>query len=142
MPRLASFALVLALVGCANSEGPAEARTGCDDGGLTGWSGELVTRQHGVTGTVEFVDSCTLDVQGFGFDGAGLDVRFVVADNPAFDDYSVLSDDLRRSGGYDGEALSFPLTMAVNPATAEHVSIWCVPAGVSFGDAVLVPPAS
>ncbi len=141
MTRLAACFLFL-LTGCA-AGGPSAPAAPVTDCGAThervGWIGALETRQHRVQGLVEIVDDCTIEVTGFGFDGAGLDVRFVVADNPDFTDHVVLTDDLRRTGGYDDETLTLPLTTEVDLDAVSHASIWCVPAGVDFGSAELGP---
>lgn len=142
--RIASSPLLLALAtGCAASASdPGPPMTDCDaTHERVGWTAELTGYFHDVAGTVEAVDDCTLELREFTFDGTGLNVRFVTSTDPEFGDYTSLSEDLRLSGGYAGDTLSFPLTEGMSLDDVDFVSIWCVPAGANFGDGPLVPPA-
>jgi len=98
----------------------------------------LASRAHDVAGTIVFVDDRTIALEGFVFDGGGIDVRAIVApSHDALNDpaqYVVLSDDLRRPGGYDQASLTFSLPEGSTIDDFKAFSIWCVPFGASFGD--------
>lgn len=105
-----------------------------------GTEAELVGRAHGVRGRVAIVDDCTVELRDFHFDGGGLDVRAIGANGANARDYesgAVLTNDLRRAGGYDGETVRIAFPEGVTLDDVQHLSIWCVPANVSFGDAAL-----
>jgi hypothetical protein len=141
---LALFALLLSACACAGgTSAPGPAITGCGaDHERVGWTAELVGSAHDVGGTIEFLDDCTIELRDFTFDGTGLNVRFVTADNASFAGFDSLSEDLRRSEAYAGETLTFSLTEGMTLDDVDFVSIWCVPAGVSFGDAEVVGRAA
>lgn len=105
-----------------------------------GQEAALLSRSHGVQGTATVVDGCTIVLEHFHFDGKGVDVRAVVDDNPAFAAYVALSGDLRRDTPYVDERLELPLPEGLTPEKVKYFSIWCVPVGVSFGDAAFVAP--
>jgi hypothetical protein len=111
------------------------------DSTLVGERFALVGRAHDVAGELVVVDDATLAIEGFIFDGGGVDVRAIVAPDFAglSDDtvYSVLSEDLRRPGGYDGATLRFPLPDGLTVDDVGAFSIWCVPFVTSFGDVEL-----
>ena len=96
---------------------------------------------HDTRGELVVVDDTTLAVEGFFFDGGGIDVRAVVAPSRAAlrDDAArvTLSEDLRRPGGYSDARLSFPLPDGLTVDDVGAFSIWCVPFGASFADVEL-----
>ncbi len=111
------------------------------DSSLVGERFSLVGRAHDVAGALVVVDDSTLGLEDFAFDGGGIDVRAIVAPTVAelsdADAYVVLSEDLRRPGGYDGASLRFPLPDGLSVDDVGAFSIWCVPFGASFGDVEL-----
>lgn len=111
-----------------------------DDHVLVGAVTTLETRFHSVTGTVTVIDDCTLEIANFTFDGQGLDVRAVLSDSADFDTYDILSEDLRPDGPYEDVVLSLPLREGMTLDGTTHFSIWCVPAGSSFGDGSFTLP--
>lgn len=109
--------------------------TDCDaDSPKVGSTAELTGYQHGVGGTAVIVDDCTIEVRDFEFDGGGVDVHVVVADNPDFDDYENLTEDLRSSDPYEGVSLTIPLREGMSIEDVSHISIWCIPFSANFGD--------
>ena len=99
------FALQVAATGCTLS--PMEitdVQEGCgSEHALVGESAPFTKRFHNVGGTLEVVDDCTLRIRDFTFDGAGLDVRlYAKMPGGTFEAGIPLTNDLRRSGGYDG----------------------------------------
>ena len=109
--------------------------TDCDaDSPKVGSTAELTGYQHGVGGTAVIVDDCTIEIRDFQFDGGGVDVHVVVADNPDFDDYENLTEDLRSSDPYEGVILTIPLREGMSIEDVSHISIWCIPFSANFGD--------
>jgi hypothetical protein len=111
-----------------------------DDHELVGATATLETHFHSVAGTVTVIDNCTVELTDFTFDGQGLDVRAVLSDNADFESYDVLSEDLRADGPYDDAVLSLPLREGMTLDGITDFSIWCVPAGASFGDGSFTLP--
>ena len=72
----------------------------------------------------------------FSFDGDGVDVRFVVDTDDGFEDYRVISQDLRENGPYENVALTVPLPEGISLDDFSALSVWCVPFGVDFGSLV------
>ncbi len=117
---------------------------------MAGWQAELETRFHDVAGTVTIVDEHTLQVDGFHYDGTGISVFFWLDEvrDPtepiSFRDGYAIGSQLLRSSPYVDESFTIDLGTA-SLAGHRAISVWCVPAGVSFGDAVFAPvpePAS
>lgn len=153
MSQIALLALPVSLalgVGCAAPGTPTRddlgealsAEEGCGDActvdsSKVGGRFALTERAHGVRGTLVVVDDQTLTLEDFSFDGGGLDVRaLVAADRDALrDDAVVLSEDLRRAGGYEDASLSFALPAGLTVDDVGAFSIWCVVVGQSFADA-------
>jgi hypothetical protein len=98
----------------------------------------LISRAHGVMGAVVVIDDRTIALEDFAFDGGGVDVRAIVASTIAGlgddDDRVLLSDDLRRPGGYVGARLTLPLPEGLTVDDIGAFSVWCVPFSASFGD--------
>lgn len=102
-----------------------------------GSTAEMTTRFHGVSGTVRVVNDCALVIEDFVFDGAGIDVRLYGGADLEFRDGIILSDNLVNSPvGYDGVTMVGVLPEGTTLDDVDAVSVWCVPVGVSFGDAL------
>lgn len=142
-PTFAARSLIVALLlaGCgACSDAPdiGAVQSSCaSDDPRVGTEVDLEGRAHGVSGLVAIVDDCTLELRDFHFDGGGLDVRAIGSLAGDFENGSVLSNDLRRSGGYDGETVRLPLPVGITLDDVQQLSIWCVPAAADFGSADL-----
>ncbi len=131
---------LIALAGCDQAAPLAPAITDCgSDHPAVGAVAILETHFHDVAGTATIVDNCTIEITDFVFDGAGIDVRAVLSDGPEFSSFDIISEDLRDDGPYDETTLTLSLRegMTLDGILHEsmwYLSIWCVPAGVSFGD--------
>ena len=111
-----------------------EPPSGCSaDNPLVGQRFPLTERAHDVSGTLYFVDDCTLRIEDFTFDGGGIVVQVYVAENGDYRNGIPISEDLlgRR---FDGEDFDMRLPAAVNLDTIDSLSVWCVGVGISFGD--------
>ena len=119
----------------ANNENNEATRT-CDaTHARVGQSLTFSTKFHGVQGTATIVDDCTIRVDNFFFDGNGIEVRF----------YGGLDGDYRNGfpigpelynfpTGYEDETLTVQLPAGRTVDDLDGLSVWCVAAGVSFGD--------
>lgn len=118
---------------------PEDVQTGCDaEHPRAGWTAELETHHHNVSGHLVAVDDCTLELRDFTYDGGGIDVRLVGAHNGDFENGIALSMNLLGEPA-SGGSLIFPLPTGVTLDDFDDLSIWCVAAGVSFGDGTLQP---
>ena len=125
---------------------PDDAGTPIADGGTTGTecgsthalvgrTATFTTRFHGVSGTARVVDDCTIAIEGFEYDGRGIDVRVYAGLGGNFDAGFPISDDLVRGAAYAGETLTLALPAGRTLDDLDSLSVWCVDVGVSFGDA-------
>jgi hypothetical protein len=102
----------------------------------------LSTFAHQVSGTAIIVDDCTVRIDEFVYDGAGVDVRFYggLGGNYAAG-FSMSEKDLRRAQGYDGsEPVYAQLPEDRTLDDLDGISVWCVPVGASFGDGLFEDP--
>ncbi len=105
---------------------------------LVGTTMPLTTRFHRVEGIVTVVNDCAVRIDSFGFDGQGIDVRIYGGADLDFADGFNMSADLKNfPTGYDGDTVIGVLPDGKTLDDLGAISIWCVPVGVSFGDAVL-----
>ena len=127
-------------LGC-DSEGPGETQDDCESThAYVGKRAPLAGYAHDISGYVTVVDDCTLELTEFTYDGAGLDVKLIAgeAGTSGDDQYvngTVLSEDLRKSGGYENDTVSVPLPTGVSLDDFNNMSIWCVSVGENFADA-------
>lgn len=133
---LRAAACVVGLAGCMTTPTVNPSSTPCTaDSSRIGQSASLRTYFHGVRGTVRIVDDCTLAIENFSYDGGGLDVRVYGGRDRSFNDGIILSNDLRRPGGYDNETLTVKLPAGVTLDEIHAVAIWCIVVNANFGDA-------
>lgn len=95
----------------------------------------FTTFAHRVAGRATIVDDCTIRLDDFVFDGQGVDVQLYGGIDGAYAAGFSMSNDLRRSPGYEGETLTFTLPEGRTLDDLDGVSVWCVPVGINFGDA-------
>lgn len=95
---------------------------------------ELSTIAHSVSGTAEIIDDCTIRVEDFVYDGGGIDVRFYSGQGGNFVAGFPMSEDLIRSGGYNGETVYAQLPEGRSLDELDAISVWCVDVATSFGD--------
>ncbi len=102
-------------------------------GPKVGKTGALVTRSHLVSGVARIVDSCTIEIANFNYDGLGLS-RVLV--------YGGLGGNYRsgfpigpnlRGTVYTGQTLRVTLA-AGDLDKLDGISIWCADANANFGD--------
>jgi mono/diheme cytochrome c family protein len=102
----------------------------------------LSTFAHRVSGTAVIVDDCTVRVDDFVYDGAGVDVRFYGGLGGEYrTGFSMSEKDLRRPEGYDGtEPVYAQLPEGRTLDDLDGISVWCVPVAASFGDGLFQGP--
>ena len=102
----------------------------------------LSTFAHQVSGTAVIVDDCTVRVDDFVYDGAGIDVRFYGGVGGNYEaGFSMSEQDLRRPEGYDGtETVYAQLPEGFTLDDLNGISVWCVPVAASFGDGLFRAP--
>jgi len=107
-----------------------------------GWTAELVGTAHDVAGTAVIVDEDTLALRDFDYDGGGINARvFLVVDGAPFDDRFELTDNLVGTGPYDGDEVTLDIPEDAEPGSWDAITLWCIPARVSFGLGVFEPPS-
>jgi Electron transfer DM13 len=98
-----------------------------------GRSAVLVTKGHGVTGTATVIDDCTIEIKNFSYDGGGLPDVFVYGGKGG--DYKAGFPIGPNLFGTRRTNETIQVTLKVGELDAlDGISIWCVGAGVSFGD--------
>lgn len=100
----------------------------------------LSTFAHSVSGTAEIIDDCTIRVEEFVYDGGGIDVRFYGGLGGNYVNGFPMSEDLVRSGGYNGETVYAQLPVSRTLDELDGISVWCVDVAVSFGDGIFASP--
>jgi hypothetical protein len=147
---LFSTAAVLALSACGGgSDAPAASNTpappappataSCSPtaNAKVGKIASLSTRSHLVSGQVKIIDSCTIEITNFNYDGLGLSKVFV---------YGGLAGNYRagfpigpnlKGTVYTGQTLRVTLN-AGDIDKFDGISIWCADANANFGDATFI----
>ena len=108
----------------------------------SGWHAELSTLAHGVRGVVTVVDSDTIRVDNFYYDGQGIDVRIYLA---TADTQSAFTNGLSVGPDLVGAPYvnaSFMLDLPAGETTDDYraVSVWCVAANANFGSGSFAHP--
>lgn len=104
-----------------------------------GWVAELEGFHHDVAGTATIVDENTIEIEGFTYDGRGLDARlFLIAEGAMFNEEVPLSEDLVGTP-FDDELLVLDVPDGAFEDT-NLLTLWCVPAAEDFGHGVFLPP--
>lgn len=88
---------------------------------------------HEVSGTAHIVNNRTIELRNFTFDGGGVVIEVYVSPNATFSPYVSLSDDLFGTV-FSDETLVLDIPPGAELDDFNYISIWCVAAGVSFGD--------
>ncbi len=112
---------------------PSTSICGRSDNAKVGQIANLKTIAHGVTGKVTVLDNCTLELTGFNYDGKGLPDVFI---------YGAKAANYASGFAIGPNLFGVAQTNATIRVTLKEgeldkldgVSIWCVRAGVSFGD--------
>ena len=106
-----------------------------------GQMASLRTLQHGVSGTAEIIDDCTIRISNFNYDGQGVDVEFYASGNIAEfarnggNYYSITPgrNFLRQSQPYVNEEVIITLPTGRSIDSVGAISLWCVDFAIDFG---------
>ncbi len=106
-----------------------------------GWEAPLTGRFHDVAGTAVIVDDRTIELRDFTYDGGGLNARVFVLPAGADIDQAYETDSGNLVGSpFDNGVLTLTLPDEATLADFNALTLWCIPAAVSFGDGVFTPP--
>ncbi len=131
----------LALAACGGPIGDGDGRVDDAEIPQAGWFAEIVGEHHGVAGTAVLVDDRTLDIEGFSYDGGGLDARVYVLPDGADISAAFETDSGNLVGQvFEGETLRLTLPEDADPSAFNAITLWCVTAAVSFGHGVFEAP--
>ena len=131
---------LLLLAACSPAVGSGDGVTDDGEAPQVGWVADFTTHHHSVAGRVEILDESTLEVQDFTYDGEGINARlFVQVDGAPFSGDYELSDNLVGEA-FDGETFELSIPDEAEMENWNLITLWCIPAGVSFGDGVFAPP--
>ncbi len=106
---------------------------------LVGSSVALSAIAHSVSGTVRVVDDCTIEINNFSYDGGGIDVFVYGGVDGNYDDGFAMGQNLFGTR-FTNQTLIITLADESVLDRFNGISIWCVTAGVSFGDGILQSP--
>ncbi len=106
-----------------------------------GWTAELSTIAHGVSGTVTILDDDTYRVDRFSYDGRGIVVYLYLApDDSSFETGLETGPQLVGPVEFDDDTLIVQLPDGETFDAYNAVSVWCVVANASFGHGTFSPP--
>lgn len=89
---------------------------------------------HDVSGTAHLVNNRTVELRNFNFDGGGIIIQVYLSPNPTtFSPYVAISEDLFGTV-YSNSTVTLDVPVGTDLNSYTNISIWCVAAGVSFGD--------
>ena len=117
---------------------PTKAQTNCgSDSPKIGQSGEFSNLEnHGISGSAEITDNCTITIKDFNYDGKGPDVFFVVSNDGDFANGTNLSTEKLESREYKDETITLTLPEGITLSDVKNISAWCHAYSVNFGEAV------
>ena len=107
--------------------------------GNVGNVAQLSTLLHDVEGTATIVDDCTIRIDMFHYDGLGIVVEFYGAQDRDYPRGFSLSGELQRNQPYENVTLTVQLPENRTLDDMNSISVWCVSAGVNFGDGIFMP---
>ena len=133
--------LAVWIAGCGKQVGEGDGVVDPDEIPEVGWIAELTGHHHDVAGTAEIIDERIIEITGFTYDGGGINSRFfLLADGADFSRDFEVSENL-VGGDYVDDVLTLEIPADVHLDEWNLLTLWCIPAAVSFGDGVFLPPA-
>jgi Electron transfer DM13 len=138
---MATLCLTLVLGACGGGDNPPAAVAGGQTNGAqtctksnakVGKVAVLQTLGHGVSGSAKVLDDCTIEISNFNYDGGGLpDVFAYGAIGSRFASGFAIGPNL-----FGTRRTNETVTLTLKTGDLDNmdgISIWCVRAGVSFG---------
>ncbi|XP_037092885.1 protein Skeletor, isoforms B/C-like [Pollicipes pollicipes] len=108
--------------------------------------GSLKSLEHGVRGDVYAVDSRTLHIRNFNYDGQGPDAFFYVGSGsrPSNAGYKVPDENgsTKPLGAYKNKHVTLTLPNGVTMDKVQWVSVWCKAYSVDFGNIIMPRPVT
>ncbi len=98
-----------------------------------GHSLQLSTKSHGVKGSATIIDDCTIAIEGFSFDGGGVDVRFYGGLGGNYEAGFAMTENLVGTV-FNNQSLNITLPAERTLDDLDGLSVWCYDFTVSFGD--------
>lgn len=132
--------LLLPLLGCAKSVGDGDGVIDADEVPEVGWIAEIVGEHHDVGGVAEIIDERTIEITDWTYDGGGINSRFfLLVDGADFHRDFEISD---NQVGEEADGATLTLTIPDDAPFDEWnlITLWCLPASVSFGAGVFRAP--
>ncbi|WP_221073925.1 DM13 domain-containing protein [Agarivorans aestuarii] len=114
--------------------GPQSFSCNASDHPKVGQVAMLSTLSHNVSGRVEIIDNCTIEVTGFNYDGGGPDVLFYGAPSSDYTQGGFAIGDIINGPMYNNDTLRLSLANAQQLDQLAGISVWCRDFSVSFGD--------
>lgn len=133
--------VMMGLVACGGGVvGDGDGVLDADEVPEVGWIAELEGSAHDVGGTAEILDDRTIELRDFTYDGGGLNARFfLLVDGEGFHRDLELTDNLVGEPS-DGDTLTLEIPDGSSFEDFNLLTLWCIPAGVSFGAGVFQEP--
>jgi len=102
---------------------------------LVGRTAAFETFFHGVAGTLEVIDDCTIEVRDFDYDGQGPDVFFHASRARAYEASDAFIIGPRLDGTvWQGDVLTLTIPEGQSLDTFDSLSVWCFDFAINFGD--------
>ncbi len=140
LAALTALSIAALASGCAKAVGDGDGIVSADEVPDVGWTAEFIGEHHDVAGTAVIVDENTIEIQDFVYDGGGINARlYLLADGEDFHNTWELTDNL-VGDEFSGETLTVDIPDDVSFEEWNLITIWCVPAAVSFGAGVFQAP--
>jgi hypothetical protein len=138
--RMIALAAAMLATGCGKTVGGGDGVLDADEVPDVGWIAQVEGRFHDVSFEAEIVDEGTLEIRDFTYDGGGINARmYLLIDGEPFHRDFELTDNLVGEAR-DGDTLTLDIPSEAGLDRWNLISLWCVPAAVSFGDGVFAPP--
>lgn len=93
----------------------------------------LVSKAHGVQGSAIIIDDCTIKVDGFSYDGGGVDVRFYGGIDDDYANGFPMTENLVGTP-FSNQSLNITMPADKSLDDLNGLSVWCYDFTVSFGD--------
>jgi len=106
---------------------------------MVGASLTLSSRAHSVSGSVQVVDNCTLEIRNFSYDGGGPNVYVYGAVDGDYVNGFAMGNKLTGTR-FNNQTLTITLSDETVLDNFNSLSIWCVDFDVSFGDGIFQSP--
>jgi len=145
--KAALYLGVLAIVGCSNESNPLSPPPDTNAGDIVadncsadhpyvGRTRQLSMLAHGVSGTVQILNDCTIEVTDFNYDGQGPAVYFYGGQNLIFIGADAFSIGPQLNGTvWNSDTITLAIPEGKTLDDFDSISLWCFDFNANFGDA-------